>query len=290
MTQLEFTTSPIWLRTLAHQENDPYEGPRTRLRETFLRVREKVEWLVSLISKDMPYYTVHDISHLDALWEIADTIAGDNYPLNPAEAFVLGGSILLHDAGMCLAAYPHGMDDIKATPQWLDSVAMLITESGDEPTAEAIASPAENISRMALQQTLRLLHHKKAHELPIQKWANPKADEYYYLISDEQIRNHYGKLIGQIAESHWWNVTDLTNLTPKQLTPMASLPSSWVVDPVKLACLLRISDAAHIDQRRAPGFLWTLLHPSGEAARHWGFQAKLGKPVLFRRCPHLFFR
>jgi Histidine kinase-, DNA gyrase B-, and HSP90-like ATPase len=233
----------------------------------------------------MPFNTVHDISHLDALWEVADTIAGEDYSkhLNPAEAFVLGGSILLHDAGMCLAAYPGGFEEIATTPQWRDSIAMLLAESEVDLSPQLISSPPEDVKKAALDHTLRRLHHIKARELPIQKWHDSSSGEDYYLLEDQDLRSHYGPLIGQIAESHWWDVGDLEKkLVPKLLTPMAGLPRDWAVDPIKVACLLRAADAAHIDQRRAPRFLQALIQPRGTAAKHWNFQAKMGKPVLSR--------
>jgi hypothetical protein len=278
-TASEITKTFIWQRTLGKREKDSQEGARTRLREAFVRLREKVTWLVSLIVRDMPDYTLHDISHLEALWEIIDTLVDRQYPLNPAEAFVLGGAILLHDAGMCLAAYPGGMREIIVTPQWRDAVATLLSADGKDPTPEAIMSPPENIKKAALQQALRLLHSRKAHDLPTRRWRNSDTGEEYYLLADDDIRTHYGPLIGQIAESHWWNIKDLEKLAPKQLTAMAALPTDWTVDPVKVACLLRVGDAAHIDQRRAPRFLQGLLQLDGAAGKHWSFQAKIGKPV-----------
>jgi len=46
------------------------------------------------IHRDLPDLTVHDITHLDALWEMADLVAGPDYPLNPLEAFALGAVFL----------------------------------------------------------------------------------------------------------------------------------------------------------------------------------------------------
>jgi hypothetical protein len=58
------------------------------------------------------------------------------------------------------------------------------------------------------------------------------------------------------------------------------LPPEWSVDPVKVALLLRCADAAHLDQRRAPRFLFTLTNPKGISNLHWKFQTKLAKPQL----------
>jgi len=154
--------SGLWQHTLATMKDDPHEKHRERLRASFSTFHNKAEHLVGLITKDVPDYTVHDITHLDALWEIASTIAGDDYQFNPAEAFVLGGAILLHDAAMCLAAYPGGMRDLQKTPAWRDSVALLLSAGGKTPTSEDIASPPQEIAHQALQETLRLLHAQKA--------------------------------------------------------------------------------------------------------------------------------
>lgn len=58
--------------------------------------------------------------------------------------------------------------------------------------------------------------------------------------------------------------------------------SSWTIDPVKLACILRIADAMQIDDRRAPSFLRTIRKPSNFSDSHWNFQQKLYQPRLER--------
>ena len=60
---------------------------RERLRSTFLRFRERVAHLASAIHRQLPELTVHDITHLDALWEMGDLVVGQETFLNPAEAF-----------------------------------------------------------------------------------------------------------------------------------------------------------------------------------------------------------
>ncbi|MEZ2132876.1 MULTISPECIES: hypothetical protein [unclassified Sinorhizobium] len=105
-----------------HQDFTPAE--QEFFKQHFFSMRERVEPLVARVLKDMPGYTVHDITHLDALWETASLVAGDDLSLNPPEAFVLGGAILLHDASMTLAAYPGGINDLKNLPEWRDFVAI----------------------------------------------------------------------------------------------------------------------------------------------------------------------
>ena len=101
------TQSHLWDHALAPRDPDEHKEERERLRSAFVLFRERASVLALEIEKDLPGITVHDVTHLDALWELASLIAGDGYTLNPAEAFVLGGAILLHDLGMSLAATPN---------------------------------------------------------------------------------------------------------------------------------------------------------------------------------------
>ncbi|MFD1047168.1 hypothetical protein ACFQ1S_17250, partial [Kibdelosporangium lantanae] len=108
-----FELTPLWQRTLgAH----PTDGPRDQLRSAYLQFRATVEPLAAEISVSMPMFTDHSILHVDSLWDTASLICGDDFPLNPAEAFVLGGAFLLHDLGMGLAAFPGGQADIESDP------------------------------------------------------------------------------------------------------------------------------------------------------------------------------
>ena len=127
MSRAVFEKTSLWLSTLAVQSSDdPAAEPRERLRSAFLHFRERAEMLTAQIPRDLPEFTVHDITHLDALWETASLIAGKEFLLTPTEAFVLGGAILIHDAGMALAAYPGGLDELQKQPLWADVVASLL--------------------------------------------------------------------------------------------------------------------------------------------------------------------
>ena len=58
------------------------------------------------------------------------------------------------------------------------------------------------------------------------------------------------------------------------------MPNEWSVDPVKLACIMRVADATHIDTRRAPLLLKAFRRPNEYAQQHWLFQQKLYQPRL----------
>ncbi|WP_457584575.1 HD domain-containing protein [Ensifer canadensis] len=216
----------------------------------------------------MPDYTVHDISHLDALWEMASLVVNDDLTLNPAEAFVLGAAILLHDASMTLAAYPGGIEELKTLTEWQDFVAISKTRTGSEPT-----------EALVLSNVLRMLHAKNAEALAVHGWPSPGAIGTEYLIQDNDVRRYYGPTIGQIAHSHWWPTANVRGRLDRRLGAMTPV-AQHEVDVLKLACILRVADAIHLDRRRAPPFVRALDRPGGIASLHWAFQGRLGFPHI----------
>ena len=54
-----------------------------------------------------------------------------------------------------------------------------------------------------------------------------------------------------------------------------------MADPLRLACLLRVCDALHLDARRAPLFLRALREPlPATSVDHWSYQQRLTRPYL----------
>lgn len=261
----------IWQRTLAPQSDD-LDPQRALLNQAFLNFRNQIRQLIGEIGGLLPNLTVHDITHIDALWRVADQIAGPTYPLNPAEAFVLGGAFLLHDAAHVLAAYKGGLQEIKATINWKDLISQRF--EGQEPPAN---SPEE---RFALFSILRDLHATQAHKLLKIEWKIPTSGDAQFLLPDFPLREFYGDLIGDIAASHHWPVEQVVeHFRSRILTAPASLaPATWQVDALKIAFILRTADAAHIDADRAPWFLFALRQPQGISELHWRFQSKMGQP------------
>lgn len=117
-----YERSTLWRAAFSKRKNDPDERDRQALAEAYRQLRERAGALVGEIHAVLPQLTVHDLTHADTLWDVASEICGPKYTLNPLEAFVLGGSFLLHDAGMALAAYPGGLPELKASAQYRDAV------------------------------------------------------------------------------------------------------------------------------------------------------------------------
>lgn len=268
----------IWKNTLGRQcfEN---QLAINRLKESFLSFRSNVIILANEIGRSLPDYTVHDITHIDALWEMADCICGVDYDLNPVEGFILGGAFLLHDLAMSLAAYPQGIIELEKLQLWNDTIAQKCKYLDIPiPTSSKYNQLPENIREYVISTVLRKLHASSAEKLALNAWTSTAGD--IFLIDNPEIRQSFGRVIGRIAHSHWWDISKLENEFSRVIGAPSWCPRNWTIDPLKLACILRVSDASHIDSRRAPQFLRTLRKLSPTSDEHWCFQEKLQKPYL----------
>jgi hypothetical protein len=89
----DYEQSTLWKNAFTPC-GDGFDDQRTTLLEAYRHFRGRVASLLQQIQTELPSLTLHDITHVDSLWRIASEIAGPNYPLNPAEALVLGGAFL----------------------------------------------------------------------------------------------------------------------------------------------------------------------------------------------------
>lgn len=279
---LNFDKARLWRCALAPQiEPDEFSEERERLRAAFLGFRDRAALLAAEIARDLPDYTVHDVTHLDALWHLADLIAGPDFMITPTEAFVLGGAILTHDLGNGLAAYPDGVQAMYSSSAWRDAVSLILRKTASRaPTEEEILSAPQDVKTEATSQLLRMLHAQQAERLALVSWKDPDSGTQRFLIEDIFLRETYGRLIGRIAHSHWWSVDRLKPEFDNVIGAPSFCPQTWTVDPLKISCLLRVADAAHLDPKRAPSFLKTIRKPTEASRKHWVFQERLQQPIL----------
>jgi hypothetical protein len=271
-----FEQTALWQRTLGERPGDRDRLPRQTLRSAYLQFRTAVEPLAGEIARSLPMFTDHSITHIDALWDMASLVCGDTFPLNPAEAFVLGGAFLLHDVGMGLPSYQGGMTAVEADPRFSDLLAgavIRLRRADPSASSEAVEAAAREES---VAELLRLRHAAQAESLVTLPFQNSDG-ESFYLLQDAVLRQAFGSLIGRIAYSHWWDVSDLQKFERPQGS-CVDHPADWEVDPLKIACVLRLADAAHIDHRRAPTYLHAFRRPTAASRDHWYFQERLTRP------------
>ena len=192
----DFRKSKLWKLTLEARENDPHASERERLLQAYDIFWDRAVQLARRISSDLPSLTLHDERHLAALWDRASQLIDESYSINPLEAFVFGGAVLLHDSGHAFAAYQGGLDELKATPEYRDAVAASLRKNGSNPPGEdEIANPTAEIAAAALFTALRRLHARQAEVLANLAFGENKL----YLIDDSELRASLAQLIGKIA-------------------------------------------------------------------------------------------
>ena len=254
-----FENTSLWKNSLGIQGNQSID----RLRVSYLSMREHTKGLLDEVRKDFPNLTDHSVEHVDNLWRIASLITGEDYPINPLEGFILGCAFLVHDSVLSYKAFG-GKDALRDTIDWKDNYQDII---GAEYDTE------EGKQRLDFK-VIRLLHAKKCGDILFRQFEGMDGNNYY-LLSDDELRTHYGQLIGEIASSHHWETEKIASLSP-QVNGLTSLSTDWTINPRKLACILRCADAAVIDSGRAPEYLFRLMRLNGISRDHWVAQNRLG--------------
>src|SRR3546814_20075625 len=94
----DFRQTYLWRQAFETPRSDALPGEQEYFRNQYLLLRDKAAQLVKRIAVDLPGMTVHDVTHPDALWDTASLVADGAVNVHPAEAFVLGARIKLHDA------------------------------------------------------------------------------------------------------------------------------------------------------------------------------------------------
>lgn len=270
-----FEQTNIWLRTMAAGADATINQQIERLKSSYRSFWKNAILLSREIQRDVPNLTLHDEAHFDALWNRVDQIAGPDLAFTPMELFVLGGAILLHDNANSLAAFEGGLEELRITPEWKDAAAEWTERSGS--TTNVADLPPEALSAV-LFEVLRSLHAERATTLA--GLSVSSGGQVFRLIEDDQLRTHAGDIMGQIAASHHWDITTLSNRLPPICGALGDMPTSWTIRPVLLGCLLRCADATQLDQKRAPDFLYAMLRLHGVSELHWRAQNRLAAPVV----------
>lgn len=254
---MSYQDTSLWKRTLGKKDKNV-----TPLRKSFLDARKNAEFLLGKIRKDFPNLTVHDITHVDSLWNVADTIIGNKYPINPLEAYILGIAFLIHDAALSYDTVG-GMNKLQKAIEWQDAYA---DGPGDKDEAE--------FEKECDFAAIRAIHAKEAEKILFQLFTKDNGTTFY-IIDNDSYRNHFGSLIGKIAASHHWDIDKVESELKKQINPRSEMPNDWKINAQKLACILRCADAGHIDDGRAPDAIYQSLLVNGVSRHHWESQNHL---------------
>lgn len=228
------------------------------LKREYETMRGRVSHILERIREDFPRLTLHDISHADKLWEIGSIITGPDYPINAYEGFVLGGAFLLHDAALSFDSVD-GKEALQSTEIWKGFASLCrqnkwVSEEFVEDEADFYA--------------IRKLHADRAEALATEK-ITIESGVKDYIIQNNYYRTRLGPLIGSIAASHHWPIERLHELDSTFTI------GGCFINAQKIACILRCADAAHIDDSRAPDYLFNVLKLNRVSYSHWCAQNRL---------------
>ena len=258
VTAHRYERTAVWSNALAPRPNDRDQVARERLREGFRRMRNNAATLASAIDRELPEMA-HDDIHLDELWELVELIGGDSLALSPCEAFVLGAALLTRQLGMTAVALPGGRDKLREETRWHDAIAQLMRRKGLD--SKPGAPPPEDVAEEADRLVLASLQADRAAALP------KRAD----FIDDAGLRESFARLIAKLASCHGWPMPRFRDEFETKLGPPNWCPPSWTLDPLRVACLLRAAQVAHVDDRRAPS--WARMQQPVREGELLGFSA-----------------
>ena len=261
---MNYHKTTLWKTAFLDSSNENSELRETLIKE-LNQCRENAKYLLEKIRNDFPSLTVHDITHVDGLWQVASVLTGPEYPINPLEGFVLGVAFILHDAALSYQAVG-GKSVLRETTEWKD----FFSDYGENSELSQEEKLYETDFR-----AIRFLHAKYAKTLYKTLFTRNDGTNFY-IIGNESLRNHLGKLSSQIAASHHWNLDAVKSLGFQMPAP-PEFPQEWRINPIKLACIIRCADAGHIDGNRAPDYLLKLLAINGLSRAHWEAQNRLSQ-------------
>lgn len=256
---MEFQKTKLWSRIEENQE----------LSQSILDIRTNCILLGETIKNLIPGFTDHSITHMDALWSMADSVFTDSEILlfTTGETFILGSSFYFHDLGMSLGATKEGVDKLRGSEKYSSYKSRLV---------DVFHLNLEQADIIALQLTSRELHAETALKLCSNKV--PGLDKY--IIEKESIRSSWANYIGEVSASHHWSINEIE----QKLGTRGQIPSPIkdTIDLAFIACALRIIDYSHINSERA-NYLERLLRLNidEESLLHWKAQENIDGPSRF---------
>lgn len=257
----DYERTELWKRTLGERSGDAAQAARAHLREQLRKAWQRAGQLAEQIRGAYPALRGQGGSRFDALWERVDLLLGPEYPLNAAEAFVLGGALIIYDLGIGLAGLPGGEAELRKTQEWKDSLATSIRRETDRaPTPQEMNYPTDEYVQLATEDALHLLAVKQAQRLGRVEGKGPQG-EALQLVEDAGLRQQFGEILGELAYSHDWDVAEVGRVfSARRLEAPSPAPADWTVDTLKVAAALRAADTLLVEERRRKLSRPTLVH------------------------------
>jgi hypothetical protein len=229
-------------------------------------VRDKVAAILNMIGRVegiFSTYTLHDISHIDAMLEMLDWLIppATKKKLTHAEWLLIVLSIYLHDLGMVVTAEEY--EKRKENPKFTDFVDSLETTSEGRDYLGRIAKMTdERKENFFYQEFVRMNHAARIREWILGRhsyqWGDsvkPIADEIAKLL--ENLPERFRKNLADVCESHHKDNLDDRNYYP--LCSRYGNHPQGLANVQYAAIILRTADLLHITKDRTPSIMYKTL-------------------------------
>ena len=257
-------------RDLPEFQNFSLPGVRTKVAE-ILRLFGKVEGLFST-------YTVHDITHIDAMLKMLDWLIPDSTRsiMSPLDWLITVLGIYFHDMGMVVAAqeFEQRRNNQEFT-SWFDSLQK--TSNGREYLARTNRMSAEEKERFFFQEFVRKGHAARIRDFITGRrsriWgdaAEPISGEIRNLL--KPLPSRFRDYLGLVCESH--HLENLNDLKIYPLCARCGSDPSEVLNVQYAAILLRTADLLHITKDRTPSVEYEAIRFSDpKSVEEWDKQS-----------------
>jgi Molecular chaperone, HSP90 family len=248
---IEGCNTSLWKRTLGKKDKKS-----VLLKESYLKARENAMILLAKVKQEFPKLIVPDITQLDSLWTVADTIIGEDYFINPLEGYVLGIAFLFHDAALSYDAV-EGKTKLRVNAVWKD--AELDFHNNTE---------VKDFMDVCDAATIHILHEMNSKKILFSNLEDNKGFSFGIYGSDVYL-DFYKDLIFKISACQFWSISDIERVFRNQDNPMGGIPNEWIINKLKLACIFRCVLAGSIDNGRVPANIYGLLKENDVSHYYW---------------------
>lgn len=243
-------------------------------------VRSELEKMLSLIGRSEIFdeYTLHDITHVDAMldslrWIIPEETSA---ALTPADWLLIVFSIYLHDLGLLVTKSEYAARERSGFRRFCDDVLFAEREGEDYRARVFRQYPdADDRERFLYQEFVR--HN---HAIRIRHWITGRATTEFGVTSEipAEMERLLGMLdpkfrhdLGLVCESH--HLSDLGDLSKyRPSVPYGNAPAE-AANLQYAAIVLRTADLLHITSDRTPSVMFRLINPANPKSQvEWAKQ------------------
>lgn len=206
-------------------------------------------------------YTKHDISHVNGMLKLAETIIPENTwkTLTPTDWLLLVLSIYFHDLGMLIT-------DAEFTNRTNNKEFQKYLNTLNHPSQEG----QTNIHDRAIYQDyVREFHGERIYEWIANAWNTPSEEDYVVQSLIHQmigcLKPNILKDLALLCKSHQLNMNECVNILKPDL--QYEQDASSFTNLLYVAAILRTADLLHITSERTPDIDFLLISPQNNYSR-----------------------